>query len=183
MPNPSEFTTFDRSKSASPMNETETALREEVAKLTNSLAHKEKEIARLHGRATVRNTDFLAVQRPTIEHNSLIDERVREIAALTEMIWERDRLIANLERRADWLTQVLLSVLKSLSRTPGQFLPGSVLKRRFLNKLASRAVFDEAAYLAANPDVAAEGVEPLHHYVMHGLAEGRSVGLMSRDKS
>ncbi len=183
MPNSSESPAFEHNTPVPLMNDTEASLREEVAKLTHSLANREKEMARLHERATVRNADFLAVQRPTIERDSLIDERVREIAALTEMIWERDRLIANLERRVDWLTQVLLSVLRSLSRTPGQFLPGSVLKRRLLNKLASRAIFDEAAYLAANPDVAAEGVEPLHHYVVHGLAEGRSVGLMSRDKS
>lgn len=33
--------------------------------------------------------------------------------------------------------------------------------------------FDAGFYLAANPDVAAAGVNPLLHYVLHGAAEGR----------
>ncbi|TXN24564.1 hypothetical protein [Methylobacterium sp. WL9] len=33
--------------------------------------------------------------------------------------------------------------------------------------------FGVGAYLAANPDVAADGIEPLHHYIRHGKAEGR----------
>lgn len=34
--------------------------------------------------------------------------------------------------------------------------------------------FDDAFYLAANPDVEASPFDPLDHYVMHGFAEGRS---------
>ena len=130
-----------------------------------------------------RNVDFLAVQRPVVEGSDLVDERIREIAVLTEMIWERDRLIANLERRTDWLTRVLQLALTGLSRGSGRFISGSVFKRRLLKKLASRNIFDGAAYLAANPDVAVEGVEPLLHYAMHGLAEGRTAGLMNGDRS
>jgi hypothetical protein len=39
---------------------------------------------------------------------------------------------------------------------------------------ALAAVFDGAAYLAANPDVAAAGMDPLEHYVLYGAAEGRA---------
>ncbi|WP_374665738.1 hypothetical protein [Ramlibacter sp.] len=35
------------------------------------------------------------------------------------------------------------------------------------------AQFDVASYLALNPDVAAAGMEPLRHYLVHGQAEGR----------
>jgi hypothetical protein len=34
-------------------------------------------------------------------------------------------------------------------------------------------LFDTAWYLAANPDVAAAGVDPLQHYIDYGAAEGR----------
>ena len=34
--------------------------------------------------------------------------------------------------------------------------------------------FDTAAYLAAYPDVAAAGVNPLLHYLVSGMHEGRS---------
>ena len=35
------------------------------------------------------------------------------------------------------------------------------------------SVFDPAWYLSQNPDVAANGVEPLAHYLQHGFKEGR----------
>jgi hypothetical protein len=37
--------------------------------------------------------------------------------------------------------------------------------------------FDSAAYLKANPDVAAEGVDAFTHYMRHGAQEGRALGL------
>jgi serralysin len=37
------------------------------------------------------------------------------------------------------------------------------------------AGFDTLGYLAANPDVAAAGVDPLAHYLHFGIYEGRSV--------
>lgn len=41
--------------------------------------------------------------------------------------------------------------------------------------------FDTAAYLAANPDVAEVGVEPLGHFLQYGLPEGRSPGFSADD--
>ena len=35
------------------------------------------------------------------------------------------------------------------------------------------ALFDTLGYLAANPDVAAGGANPLAHYLMFGIYEGR----------
>jgi serralysin len=36
------------------------------------------------------------------------------------------------------------------------------------------ASFDTLGYLAANPDVAAAGVNPLDHYLQSGIYEGRT---------
>lgn len=40
-----------------------------------------------------------------------------------------------------------------------------------------RVLFDGAAYLAANPDVRAAGIDPLEHFIAGGAAEGRRPGL------
>lgn len=40
--------------------------------------------------------------------------------------------------------------------------------------LRQSGLFDQAWYLANNPDVAASGMDPLAHYVLHGASEGRS---------
>jgi hypothetical protein len=37
-------------------------------------------------------------------------------------------------------------------------------------------LFDGEAYLEANPDVRAEGQDPLQHYVNHGMRENRRRG-------
>src|SRR5262249_9418898 len=39
--------------------------------------------------------------------------------------------------------------------------------------IARSGLFDRAWYLASNPDVADAGVDPLYHYVMFGVHEGR----------
>ena len=41
--------------------------------------------------------------------------------------------------------------------------------------------FDAARYLEENPDVADAGMNPLDHYLMHGLYEGRSAYTISAD--
>jgi Rhamnan synthesis protein F len=38
---------------------------------------------------------------------------------------------------------------------------------------ASHPLFDKTWYLETNPDVAAAGIDPLRHYLLHGCAEGR----------
>jgi len=60
------------------------------------------------------------------------------------------------------------------------------LARRFLNRLTPEDAlladiaaieasqrFDKQWYLQLNPDVAASGIDPIEHYVRHGVAEGR----------
>ena len=42
--------------------------------------------------------------------------------------------------------------------------------------VASSDFFDRAWYLTQNPDVAAHGIDPALHYVLHGAAEGRNPG-------
>lgn len=36
-------------------------------------------------------------------------------------------------------------------------------------------LFDTKAYLELNPDVAEAGVDPVRHFILHGLKEGREL--------
>jgi hypothetical protein len=52
----------------------------------------------------------------------------------------------------------------------------AALKEKVLQLLADVTVppsFEPAAYLQANPDLAAKKIEPLHHFLVHGRFEGR----------
>jgi hypothetical protein len=44
---------------------------------------------------------------------------------------------------------------------------------QLLSKVAVPPLFEPASYLAANPDVAAPNVDPLHHFLAYGRFEGR----------
>lgn len=48
----------------------------------------------------------------------------------------------------------------------------SALKRAF-TRTSPNPLFDEAFYLASNPDVAIRGEDPYRHYLSHGAREGR----------
>ena len=47
------------------------------------------------------------------------------------------------------------------------------LERYFALGSAGRAIFDDPFYLRKYPDVAASGMNPLRHYLRHGMAEHR----------
>ena len=59
---------------------------------------------------------------------------------------------------------------------------GSEIPLSFIDSVKPRALelppgFDPAAYLAANPDVAAAGADPQQHYLQYGFREGRKLAL------
>jgi len=54
-----------------------------------------------------------------------------------------------------------------------RFLPNRYQRRLQFGRLARKNIFDAKTYLAANPDVLAEGMDPLYHFVLYGIHEGR----------
>ena len=74
--------------------------------------------------------------------------------------------------RANWLQEVGKVLAQPLPWW-AHLLPASYRKKKMFKRLVSRGLFDADAYLNANPDVLAEGHDPLRHYIHHGLDEGR----------
>lgn len=100
-----------------------------------------------------------------------ISERFQEIATLTRML--RQQTI-NADARAaqiDWIKQVV-DIMMHKDRWMS-LLPARWHQAWILRKLARRELFDGASYLADYPDVAEVGMNPLRHYVLHGMHEGR----------
>lgn len=118
-----------------------------------------------------------AAKVPVSEATEVLEERLAqrftEIAELTRLLSETEQENRRLKARIEWLHD-LIPILRQ-----GGF------KVKFMNrwqntaslaKLKRKGLFDASAYLAANPDVARAGVDPLRHYLEHGLREGRSRG-------
>jgi hypothetical protein len=105
------------------------------------------------------------------EQEERYERRSGETAVLTQALREQR---AQNERSADgvkWLSQVHAT----LARRPywWSLLPGPWRREREYRKLLLNGLFDGKNYLARYRDVADQGIDPLRHYIMHGMAEGR----------
>lgn len=99
-------------------------------------------------------------------------ERVDELAKLTRILWEAQRkqstVLGSLEA-----AKKIASVLQGLPWW-WSLLPKRLRDKRKFARLRRLGLFDGERYLQIYPDVAAERMDPLEHYLSHGMAEDRT---------
>jgi len=108
-----------------------------------------------------------------------LGEQFREIATLTSLLLEREASESRFKEEADWLRRAATVLLNDAKTRKGwifQFVPAAFHFKRQRRLLKKNGLFDEEAYLAAHPDVAAEAADPLRHYLKHGIREHRRLG-------
>lgn len=107
-----------------------------------------------------------------------LTERFSEIAAITRLLSEKESSARLSEEQVTWLREVSAVLLSNSNTMKGRLLalmPASVRYGKLNARLKRKGVFDPDAYLAAYPDVAETGMDPLRHYILHGIGEGRQV--------
>ncbi|HLY91568.1 MAG TPA: hypothetical protein VKQ27_21475 [Acetobacteraceae bacterium] len=92
-------------------------------------------------------------------------QRIRSLRAMEGRATQKDRDL-------DWMRRLYQLLDKSASGWRG-LLPPMMRRRRVARMLRQNGLFDADAYLAKYADVAESGMDPLRHYVLHGMAEGR----------
>lgn len=107
-----------------------------------------------------------------------LGERFDEIVVMSRLLGDRERAISQADDRVVRLRQVSLAMIKlSSSGTLKDWffslLPLRVRLAKQKIALKKSGVFDSEAYLATYPDVAESGMDPLWHYINHGVMEGR----------
>lgn len=110
-----------------------------------------------------------------------LKERFREIATMTTMLAEKEATARQSQEQVARLRQISTVLMNgtaggSLKARLALLMPESTRLRKRKARLKRAGIFDADAYLAANPDVAAAGEDPLWHYINHGIAEGRPIG-------
>src|ERR1700738_2478675 len=123
----------------------------------------------------------------------MLAQRSDEINALQRLLVKRDEKIGNLDRKIGKVERKLSELRSSLSwRTPKPLRavsrqlhlsviypvtscwrvlgtkPAAIRIRRIARAIDRSGKFDRQWYLSNNPDVAAAGIDPLLHYVLHG---------------
>lgn len=106
-----------------------------------------------------------------------LDESTLEIARLSRIVLAAQDRVAAQENvaatarleAARWLGKAILWLHRS---RPGA-APGVTDTDGLARLVRDSGLVDAAWYLQRYPDVAAAGMDPLQHYVLHGIGEGR----------
>lgn len=109
----------------------------------------------------------------------ILAARSEEIVALTKLLANAERPAApppQLPTVATMLAEVVGEALMATQPRIGLPFVRRNVSSRLRTTLRQKGLFDAEAYLRANPDVAAAGQDALHHYLIHGLKEGRLFG-------
>ncbi|WP_434403986.1 hypothetical protein [Sphingobium sp. DN12] len=115
-----------------------------------------------------RNQDNGALSQLKRDNEILLEKLNR-----TEMDVEHQRhLVESSNDRTEWLRKVSLK----LKHRPMWwiFLPAKQRQKRERRMVEKDGLFNGAAYLARFPDVLESGMDPLVHYMRHGINENRS---------
>jgi hypothetical protein len=140
----------------------------ETQRLQAEAAH-ERELAS----ATIRLNQ--AIEEKSAVEARLAD-RFQEIATLSGLLRDQETLANRSSEDAKWLQEVasaLINGKQSFKQRLVAFMPAALHAKRQRRLLKRQGLFDGEAYLAAHPDVAADGADPLLHYLLHGIKENR----------
>jgi hypothetical protein len=85
------------------------------------------------------------------------------------------------QRKALWL-QETLSIFARKPRWWQAWIPQWLWRRAVIRRIENRGLFRSADYVNNYPDIGKSHIDPLFHFVRHGLAENRDGGL-ARDRA
>jgi hypothetical protein len=105
--------------------------------------------------------------------NAHVAQREEELRLVSERLHNEQIRYQEMALRSDWLREVG-AILAGQPRLWG-LMPAGWRRRKQLAVLKRSGLFDSDAYLAYNPDVRSEGLDPLHHFIQHGIVEGRKL--------
>ncbi|NOW44550.1 hypothetical protein FHW96_000692 [Novosphingobium sp. SG751A] len=135
------------------------------------LEQRAAELEQARGRA-VEQTQGLQAEKVRLEQQ--LSERFGELATMSGLLSTESERAMRSAAQIEWLREVH----RVTARRPRWWLamPRRWQSARMAQNLAEAGLFDEEAYLARYPDVAAQGHDPLRHYILFGMAEGRVRG-------
>lgn len=117
-----------------------------------------------------RANEVAKADRTSNERN--LAARFDELARLTAIVTDEVTRADTWETASQWLSDVRR--IEEGFPAWWAIMPSSWRQRRAHRRYRSAGLFDAAAYLALYPDVAEQGMDPIRHYILHGMAEGRT---------
>ena len=102
-----------------------------------------------------------------------VADRFAEIARLTSILTDEGAKVDQARANAEWLR----SALQLAANFPKWWaiMPQKWRRKREHARYRNSGLLDAERYLEAYPDVAEYGMDPVRHYILHGMGEGRSI--------
>jgi hypothetical protein len=136
-----------------------TAVFDELAQLTRLLQASETEAA------------AAAAARAAAERR--VAEQTEELIRLSALLSQENGRAEGSAGYAEWLRE-MSRVVEAMPKWWGM-MPESWRRKREHEAYRRTGLFDAQLYLQNYPDVAADGMDPVRHYIQHGMAEGRQM--------
>ena len=169
------------------------AREDELVTHKRALSESAGEIDTLREVLTAREDELVTLKQALSESSGEIDTQRRALTNYGAKVDEMRATISTLEASTSWRITRPMRAAKHLLGQLRYSVIGYVLtvsfralRRRSLVPLrhwrdarviARSGLFDRRWYFENNPDVAAWRINPIHHYIEHGAAEGRNPNL------
>lgn len=135
------------------------------------LALRSQENGQLKVRLQQQEAAGQAAEAARVATEQKLAARFDEIARITAMLADESDRASTSAADADWLRE-MMQVAERLPKWWG-VMPSTWRRQREHARYLRAGLFDARAYLDIYPDVAAHGMDPVRHYILHGMGEGR----------
>lgn len=119
----------------------------------------------------------MTAQKTALEKR--VQDRFHEIVLLTQIIINHETIIAHNRKKLEWFRLVMEVFTKQFSRSRSarimKWLPSYFWQKRITKLLKKHDLFDYDIYTNIYPDVFSHDIDPLRHYILHGIKEGRVI--------
>jgi hypothetical protein len=141
------------------------------AHAVQALEQQTAENRELQGRWQQQEAATRAAESARAQSEQKLAARFDEIARLTAMMADESNRAGTADANAQWLR----SMMQLARRFPKWWalMPEKWRRGREHARYQRDGLFDAAKYLEIYPDVAENGMDPVRHYILHGMAEGR----------
>jgi chromosome segregation ATPase len=191
----SEAWVFQLAAERARLERSESAYRGNIDSLRAQLAAEKAQVSRLDAMLTAKSRDLRSVKadfsnmanalkerenelrdstsRLMLEKEQESKKHINEIVSLARMLREAEQSSKKNASNLDWLKAVYTALGRGIWWW--SYLPRSVCRGLELRRLKKHGLFDADAYLERYPDVKQGGQDPLRHYIIHGMFEGRII--------
>jgi len=130
-------------------------------------------VVRLERNVRELETKNLEISASLSQSKASVANRFEEVATLTALLKESETTVDTFSQQREWLANVVMTY----ANRPAWWglMPKNWVRRRLHERLLRKSLFNAEAYLALYPDVAGSEIDPVDHYVLHGMGEGRTL--------